>query len=241
MPIIKLLNDENNSVRWESAKALGEFGDARAVEPLIGALKDKNDRVRKSASFAISKFNNPHTIELLVVALEDEEMRVAVAETLGLLGDKRAVEILIDIIENIDNDILVRHNAVEAMGNLRDPRALNLLIGLLKDENVRIKKSAASSLGKIGDIGAIDPLITALKDIDLRIDAGDALWNIKDPATIESLINVMSDDNKDILYNLEISDVLRRLTSRALGPEKVKWVKWWKENKEKYIEKLKER
>jgi HEAT repeat protein len=241
MPIISLLNDENNSVRWESAKALGEFGDARAVEPLIGALKDKEIRVRKSASMALSKFNNPHTIELLIVALEDKDMRVAVAETLGLVGDGRAVEILINIINDKDTDILVLNSAIDAMGSLGDPRALELLISMLKDENIRIKKSAALSLGKIGDIRAIDPLIAALKDSDIKKTAEDALWNIKSPATIESLINVMSESNKDVLFNLGISDVLRRLTGRNIGYEKKKWITWWKENKEKYIEKLKER
>ena len=38
-PLIAALKDENPGVRTEAAKALGEIGDARAVQPLIEALK----------------------------------------------------------------------------------------------------------------------------------------------------------------------------------------------------------
>ena len=58
------LKDEDGSVRWEAAEALGKIKDPRAVEPLIAALKDEVSGVRESAAEALRKitgkdFKNP--------------------------------------------------------------------------------------------------------------------------------------------------------------------------------------
>ncbi|MHA1210216.1 MAG: HEAT repeat domain-containing protein [Candidatus Freyarchaeota archaeon] len=45
--LIRALRDENRYVRWGAAGALGELGDARAVQPLVEALKDEDWNVRE--------------------------------------------------------------------------------------------------------------------------------------------------------------------------------------------------
>ena len=51
-PLIQAVND-NPDIMAFLAKALGEIGDARAVEPLIQALKDERSEVRSSAAYAL--------------------------------------------------------------------------------------------------------------------------------------------------------------------------------------------
>ena len=53
--LIRALGDEDESVRWKAAEALGQTGDARAVEPLIQALKDESWLVRSAAEKALEK------------------------------------------------------------------------------------------------------------------------------------------------------------------------------------------
>jgi HEAT repeat protein len=53
--LIKALKDENGFVPVNAAKALGEIGDTRAVEPLTEALKDKKKDVREAAKEALKK------------------------------------------------------------------------------------------------------------------------------------------------------------------------------------------
>ncbi len=60
----------------------------------------------------------------------------------------------------------VREEAVRALGELNDRRAVEPLISILNDENRYIRREAAKSLGRIGDERAIPPLISALKDED---------------------------------------------------------------------------
>lgn len=72
-----LLEDENYSVRRDAACALGEIGDARAVEPLIQALlEDENPYVRARAAWALGEIGDTRAIEALTQALEDENSSV---------------------------------------------------------------------------------------------------------------------------------------------------------------------
>ena len=59
--LIENLKSEDEEVREAAAKALGEIGDARAVEPLIKALRDEDGDVREAAAEALKKLD--HDIE----------------------------------------------------------------------------------------------------------------------------------------------------------------------------------
>ncbi|MHA1262558.1 MAG: HEAT repeat domain-containing protein [Candidatus Freyarchaeota archaeon] len=48
--LIRALRDENRYVRWGAAGALGELGDARAVQPLVEALKSHAELRRRRQS-----------------------------------------------------------------------------------------------------------------------------------------------------------------------------------------------
>lgn len=54
-PLIEALRDEDPDVRRAAAYALGDIGDARAVNALTVALKDGEERVRKAAAKAVEQ------------------------------------------------------------------------------------------------------------------------------------------------------------------------------------------
>ena len=47
---VSALGDKDRDVRKAAAKALGQCGNARAVEPLITALRDENSGVRQTVA-----------------------------------------------------------------------------------------------------------------------------------------------------------------------------------------------
>jgi HEAT repeat protein len=55
VPLIELLNHENDNVRYEAVWILGEIGDTRAVEPLTELLEDEV----VEAEDALEKIKNP--------------------------------------------------------------------------------------------------------------------------------------------------------------------------------------
>jgi len=59
--LIRALRDENRYVRWGAAGALGELGDARAVQPLVEALKDEDWNVREKAAWALRRITRGAT------------------------------------------------------------------------------------------------------------------------------------------------------------------------------------
>jgi len=231
--LIKALGyKKDEDVREAAAKALGEIGDARAVEPLIAAsLQDKGSvgdvkygfsgvsyRVRPAAAKALVSIGVP-AVQPLIAALGDgdEDVRRAAAGALGQIGDPRAVEPLIAALRDKNSD--VRRRAAEALGKLRDARAVDPLIAALKDQNMYACKAAAGALGQIGDPRAVEPLIAALSNEngDVRKAAAGALVKIGVPA-VEPLIAVLRWD-KDVRQGQAAAGALGQIgDARAVEP-----------------------
>ena len=107
----------------------------------------------------------------------------------------------------------VRKNAAMALGQIKDPRAVEPLIAALKDPEAWVEWSATAALGKIG-APAVEPLIALLNgsdedirrnaaashrghraksgapgsDVDIRRNAARALEETKDPRAVEALL-----------------------------------------------------
>jgi len=137
-----------------------------------------------------------------------DQLAMQPVEILAALG-KPAVGPLIDELARADP--LVRRQAVQALGEIKDPRAVKPLIGLLNDRDALIRRHAIEALGKIKDVRAVSPLATRLSDkreeSHVRTAAAEALGTLRDPAALESLIAA-----------LKVSDwALRSRAAEALG------------------------
>jgi HEAT repeat protein len=66
-------------------------------------------------------------------------------------------------------DYRVRWKAVQGLGEADDPRALEPLLGALKDHLPTIRISALSGLGRLGDRRAIETVIAMLDDPDPKV------------------------------------------------------------------------
>lgn len=103
----------------------------------------------------------------------------------------------------------VVNSAVWALGELRDPRAVEPILALLanshklghRDEGVR--GSAAEALGKLGDPRAYEPLLAAYKEYSdkksgdryLRDTSLEALGRTKDPRAFDVLGRALKDED----------------------------------------------
>lgn len=124
------------------------------------------------------------------------DVRASAAVSLGRIGDPRAVDPLIEALQ--DEDPEVRKNAAVALGEISDPRAVNPLIEVLDDENPEVWRNVTEALGKLGE-QAVDPLIMILIDegqqsSDARSGAARALGKIGDPRAVEPLIVALKDE-----------------------------------------------
>jgi hypothetical protein len=191
--LCEVLRCKDVNVRRVAAEALGEIGDARAVDPLIKALQIQrftkwNYRyfgLRAAAAEALGEIGDARAVDPLIKALQDvREVQDVAAAALGRIGDARAVDPLIKALQEENFD---RRIAAEALGEIGDARAVDPLIKALQ-EGYFEKKAAAEALGKIGDARAVDPLIRALRNGGFEKEAAaEALGKIDGARATEAL------------------------------------------------------
>ncbi|MCP4285420.1 MAG: HEAT repeat domain-containing protein, partial [Gammaproteobacteria bacterium] len=69
--LIRLLTDSSETVRSRAASALGQIGDARAVDGLLIALTDDTSDVRSRAASALRQIGDARAVDGLLIALTD--------------------------------------------------------------------------------------------------------------------------------------------------------------------------
>ena len=130
-----MINDKENIVRVVSACALEKIGDKAVVDPLLEALKSEDKLIRSIAPIPLVNFPDDNVVEALIGALDDYDgARYNAADALGEIGDERAVEPLIEAMEDAMEHSFEKNIAV----NL-DP--INYLSPLAKINNAEAKEA----------------------------------------------------------------------------------------------------
>jgi HEAT repeat protein len=116
-------------------------------------------------------------------------VRLKAAQCLGRIGDARAVNSLVEFLD--DGDSRFNQALVEALSRIGQP-AIVALRAASENQNDRVKASAWDALAAIGDQEALQPLIELLQhgeSIGSRSRAARALGNIGDPRSIEVCVH----------------------------------------------------
>ncbi len=161
----KAVGSNDESVRGTAVEALGLLEASEAIKELIEATQDKKSQVRLAAVTAITKIGDKRGVKALMQRLEDENefVREYAVEGLKKIGDNRAGEALISIVQNDSSEKVVK-NAVAALAQLQDQRAVPYLIEMLEKGEAGLRAEAAWALGAIKNDNAREALKKALKD-----------------------------------------------------------------------------
>ncbi|MGH7230032.1 MAG: HEAT repeat domain-containing protein [Nitrospiraceae bacterium] len=185
------LDDPNLTVQEAAAAILSAIGDGRVFDPLIAALNRSDWVVRMHAAQALGRIGDVRAVLPLIPLLQDKvkAVRVDAANALALIG-QAAVPVLVETLTH--QEWLVRLHAVEALGKIKSPDAVEPLLRLMfNDRDAAIRTDAARSLGDIGDPRAVEFLLTAMSDMDVRQTAVEALGKIGDRRAVPALIAVL--------------------------------------------------
>jgi HEAT repeat protein len=142
------------------------MNDPRDPEILMGdavkglatrALTAEDPLTRKHAIYLLAMTGNPACIELFIRALRDPEKAVRAQATRALAGiGEPAGGRLIELLS--DPDWKVRYRVAEALGLMKEKRAVGALILRLADEKDHVRYMAAKSLGILKDPAALESL-----------------------------------------------------------------------------------
>ena len=147
--------------------ALGATGDPAALVPVLGALSSRDPEIRLAAMNAMRPLlgEDGRASDVLIERLGDSELevRVLAAEYLGLVRARQGTEALLALTA-AGTPPRLRRAAVDALGELGDPRALPALLGILRQGPAALRPAAATALAYLGDAAAIAPLLALIKE-----------------------------------------------------------------------------
>jgi protein-S-isoprenylcysteine O-methyltransferase Ste14 len=149
-PLIASLADPDGNVRCWAAGSLGRLRAEEAVAPLTRML-DTPGSARHSAAVALGRIGSTDAVRPLITALDEPSpwTQAAVIYALGQLGDERAVDPLLAILEHEDPEVHVRRAIVVAFGQLSSARTADALRAALEDEDAEVRLYAEEALEKL--------------------------------------------------------------------------------------------
>ena len=199
-PVITVLQDPEEKIAFRAAEILESYQPSEEIiASLMELLPDPgvSTYVKARAQKTLASFGDA-VIEQLLLALssDDLELKKRCVETLGMMGNSRAVEAIAHQLEMEDRGL--RMVAVEALGNF-GPMGVNYLLDVLKENSVALKRRAVQALGKVKAPDAVPFLIPLLKhkDVYVRGYTARALGEIGDPAATKALVESLYDCNWD--------------------------------------------
>ena len=174
-----MINTETNEDADEEfihPEVLWIYGAERpdSLDAVLGLLNGDDLGWRRIAAYELGNFNEPSVVSTLHNLLEDSDIHVRECsiQALANLNDKTAVKPLCDILARSDTEYSICSNAIKALADLRDSRALSSLYPLLNSENPWVRYDAAFALGEIGDPEAV-AYLTAIVSDDAMPEADD--------------------------------------------------------------------
>ncbi len=239
---------QNEAVNYRALRLLGQLHDTTAFYPLLNIFENDTSKWRRrSATYALGDIRDPRAIDILVGALNNDDFEIrnnagkTVFNTLIELQDPRAYDIIIAALN--EKYSTIRGYAVTALGKMDDQRVIEPLIGALNDKNYAVVNNAIVALTDKGDKRAIEPLVRLINTVDNKKTWGGqnrkkvlnsiikALGDFGDPVAIEPIIPLLK--IKILKPNAVVA--LNKLTGVDNGEKYKDWLKWWNQNKSKYL------
>ncbi|MCB2202120.1 HEAT repeat domain-containing protein [bacterium] len=159
--------------RWyvvrNSIFVLGNLNDPEGVVPLRLRISDSDPRVRREIVRSLEKIGGEEAIDLLALMAEDHIRTIAEAAVIaiGVIGDRDAAPILIDIVRR-NPEVSIR--TILALGKIGGPQARDWLTASLVDDDRLsqmvtgktakddVRAAIVRALGSIGDNECIESL-----------------------------------------------------------------------------------
>lgn len=118
------IGDWRYSSYLRAVEALGKLGDKRALDHLIVMYKSGDSGLRDAAAIGLGALGNTSVVEIMIdhiISLDAREIRSAktTIETLGVLGDERAIKPLSVLLENDSIDTLNRNLITDVIDLLK--------------------------------------------------------------------------------------------------------------------------
>lgn len=159
----KLLNDKDMKVRHRAALIFARMGDTGVIDNLYevitrGTVNEQIEVLRLLPHY-FSK-ENKNITQILALALKDKKpsVQIEAIRSIGEMGIETMAFYLLDFANH--SVAKFRLETVIALGRIKNPIGIDVLIGALTDSSPEVRKIAAESLKSVGT----DKALNSLKD-----------------------------------------------------------------------------
>ena len=175
------LHDTDEYVRSAAADAIADIDTMYARNLMIQHLDaDENRATQNIAVEVLSRFQDARVIPMLVSRLTDPETRMHAAFALGTFRDKRAVPVLLNILDEKALDSSFQEQAAETLARIGDEQTLPILLNLIDS---RFADNVVMELPQFG-ASVVPPLLEKFarnESPEIRDRIASVLWNIHAP------------------------------------------------------------
>ena len=200
--------------QFDVAKELVELHDPSVLPSLVGDLSNEDRHIRGNAAFVFAGLGDPRGFEVILAILHDQSDRPPGqgAVFTGGISAPGTTANFYHVKAQITAD---RYYAAHLLGDLKDPRAVPVLIPLLDEPEVNY--IVPWSLGEIGYKRAVGPLIQTLANSDpsMRVLAIYGLEQLHATAAIPALRRLLDDPQRTTFGNqVLVADAARAAITR---------------------------
>lgn len=194
--LLHYLQSDDLQQRQAAAIELSRIQDEAIIPALIAALGDVDSTVRANAAAGLGHNRAQGAFDALIAVLNadpEDIVRERAATALAQIGDERAVDPLIDALD--DSSAWTRNRIIYLLGASKDSRAVEPLLEQLDSDEPSTQGVAAWALGAIGDMRALDALLGLLQapDASVRGNVAWALGEFSREDLIDPLLALVND------------------------------------------------
>lgn len=172
--ISTLVNSEHKGDRIKALNLIREIEPSVALDYIKQLVADKDTRVRYAA---VSQLASVGTADLetsskilrdRLVNDPEPDVQAAAADAIGALKLTAAFDELLHLYEHTP-EWLVQFSIVAALGELGEPRGLDLLKTALNSETALVQTAAIGAIGELGDANAVADIVPFVTSPDWQI------------------------------------------------------------------------
>lgn len=159
--LARVLPAPNRDVRLATVRALRKISSNNNVYPLSNQLARENDDIIKdeiiTALVGLRRVGVMTGLENILLRDMSVQLRIRVAYALGVIGDQRALPLLLKGLQ--DADYRVRAEVCNSLGFYRNPASIGALLGAVSnDRELYVRSAGLYALKRINQGSAVLPL-----------------------------------------------------------------------------------
>jgi HEAT repeat protein len=212
------LHHEPNFVCEPIVEAIASLGPA-VVPRLMTRLRDISlpPHVRGYIADSLAEIGDPRATDALIAVLDEEDIDLCISAPIALSRmPGLAWERIRDLLD--DPRWRVRASAALVLGELGDPQALPSLWAALRDDNPQVVWVVLGALAKIPDVRTVPEVLPCMQaaDATVRRAAADTLGHLGDRRGLPALLLAL--DDSEPLVRRYAANALKQLGAAAARP-----------------------